>query len=103
MLLADSGENHPERITIFATNKNLEILCNSDCIYLDGTLKLCPDLFYQLFTIHAFVEGKIQFPCVYVLLPGKTRILYDQMFHMLKEACWNTNFENESKENNVKV
>lgn len=39
MLLADSGENDPERIIIFGTRKSLEILCNSDCIYLDGTLK----------------------------------------------------------------
>ena len=92
MLLADSGENDPERIIIFATKKDLEILCNSNCIYLDGTFKSCPDLFYQLFTLHAFVEGK-QFPFVYVLLPGKTRILYDRMFHMLKEACWNCNFQ----------
>ena len=96
MLLADSGENDPERIIIIATKKNLEILCNSDCIYLDGTFKSCPDLFYQLFTLHAFVEGK-QFPFVYVLLPGKTRILYDRMFHMLKEACWNTYFQMNSK------
>ena len=28
MLLADSGENDPERIAIFATKYNLEILCN---------------------------------------------------------------------------
>ena len=58
MLLADSGDNHPERIIIFSTKKNLEILCNSDCIYLDGTFKSCPDLFYQLITLHAFVERK---------------------------------------------
>ena len=43
MLLADSGENDTEIIIIFAIKKNLEILCNSDCIYLDGTFKSCPD------------------------------------------------------------
>ena len=48
MLLADSGENDPEIITIFATKKNLEILCNSDCVYLDGTFKSCPDLLAEL-------------------------------------------------------
>ena len=41
MLLADDGKNDPERIIIFATKKNSEILCNSDCIYLDGTFKSC--------------------------------------------------------------
>ena len=50
--LADSGEEN--KIVIFATEKNLQMLSEADTIFMDGTFHTCPQLFYQNFTVHAF-------------------------------------------------
>ena len=49
---------------------------------MDGTFQTCPSLFYQIFTLHAFKNGK-QFPFVYCLLPGKSRLLYLRALELL--------------------
>ena len=79
MLFEGSGENDLETIIIFVTKKNLDIVFDFDSIYLDGTFKSCPELFYQLFTFHAFVEGK-QFPLVYVLLLERQKLYMIECF-----------------------
>ena len=72
-LLIENG-NENDRMVIFTTSDNLRYLSNADIIYMDGTFQTCPSLFYQIFTLHAFKNGK-QFPFVYCLLPGKSRLL----------------------------
>ena len=52
---------------------------------MDGTFKSCPSLFYQLFTINIFVEDQ-QVLVGYMLLPGKSRQIYDRAFLSLKQA-----------------
>ena len=44
----------------------------------DGTFNIVPSLFYQLFTIHAQVQGNLV-PCVYALLPDKKEDTYKDM------------------------
>ena len=39
-------------------------------VFVDGTFQVCPRIFYQMFTIHAVVNG-IHVPLVYCLLPNK--------------------------------
>ena len=68
-------------IIIFATDQTLHRLTAST-IYMDGTFKACPKLFYQLFSIHIFIEG-VQFPALYALLPGKSRDVYSRFFMLL--------------------
>ena len=58
-------------IHVFATTESLHLLAIAEAIYVDGTFKICPRLFYQVFTINAFVHGQ-QFPLMYGLLPGKS-------------------------------
>ena len=85
--------------------------CRPETIYVDGTFEISPRLFYQVFTVNAFVHGQ-QFP-VYGLLPGKSRGVYKKFFIVVKEAalkcgvcfssdeiiswpwfnCWNLNFQ----------
>ena len=60
-LLANDGSN--DKITVFASDSMMLELCDSVTIYMAGTFKTCPKLFYQLFTINVFVHGK-HFPCV---------------------------------------
>ena len=62
-LLRQEGE-----FMYFSTNENLRLLATAETIYVDGTFEICPRLFYQVFTINAFVHGQ-QFPLVYGLLP----------------------------------
>ena len=52
---------------------------------LDGTFKVVPSLFFQLYTIHA-IRGSHVFPCVYVLLPNKATATYKRQFQILKGA-----------------
>ncbi len=58
-------------VYLFSTQANLELLGSSHTLYTDGTFNICPCLFYQILTIHAFKHGK-QFPFAYFLLPGKS-------------------------------
>lgn len=53
-LLYDSVNDDPnaDRIVIFATSKNMNILALCDLLAMDGTFKSAPPLFHQLYTIH---------------------------------------------------
>ena len=73
-------------IHVFATEDNLKILAEADELYMDGTFRITPRLFYQVFTVHAFKDGQ-QFPLAYCLLPVKSREVYNECFTMLKSAC----------------
>lgn len=50
-LLYDN-ESADQRLVIFATKANLEILSNADRIFADGTFQVTPHLFNQLYTVH---------------------------------------------------
>ena len=82
-LLCDDGDT--DNIIMFATSENLKLLLEAKTIYTDGTFEICPRIFYQLFTINAFIHGK-QFPLLYALLPAKTRAVYNRMFTLFKES-----------------
>ena len=47
--------------------------------YADGTFKVSPKLFFQLYTIHGQQRVSI-FPCVFGLLPNKTPATYTRFF-----------------------
>ncbi|CAF2870226.1 unnamed protein product [Rotaria sp. Silwood2] len=59
-----------QRILIFSTKKQFKILENANYIYLDGTFSVVPELYFQLYTIHATHLNHI-LPAAYILLPGK--------------------------------
>ena len=52
-LLVDTGQNDQNCLVALATVGNLEKLCEAKTIHIDGTFKASPQLFYQLFTVHA--------------------------------------------------
>lgn len=80
-LLYDSGPAL-DRFLIFSTRENLAMLCRSDHWQVDGTFKVTPHPFYQLFTIHANVfEGS--YPLVYALMPGKMQENYRSLLQAL--------------------
>ena len=78
-LIYDSGVGDAERIFIFASESGLRLLSECDYWYGDGTFKVCPDLYFQLYTIHGQQNGNI-YPCVFALLPNKTANTYVRFF-----------------------
>ena len=80
----EEEENEAMLIIIFATTANLHHLSRAKVWYGDGIFKVCPDLFYQLYTLHAEVHGQIV-PLVYSLLPSKSQSCYRFMWMKLNE------------------
>lgn len=79
------------RVIIFGTRRNLELLGRSVIWFLDGTFKVCPGLFVQIFTISGLVkrtktngeEEALAVPLVYSFLTSKKEEHYGQV---LKEV-----------------
>lgn len=73
-----------ERIVVFSTKENLKIMAESSDLFVDGTFKSTPALFYQMLSVHAFVGEKL-LPLAYCLLTSKSRSLYTYLLRMLKD------------------
>jgi len=82
-LFWDSGEDDPQRV--FGTDRNIDRLEQNAHWFMVGTFKVSPELFVQLFTIHALVDSRAM-PMVYVLLQSKTQADYERVFHKLLES-----------------
>lgn len=72
---------------MFGTKKSIKYLCDSTYWILDGTFKIAPNIFYQLFTIHCNVAptGNKIFPMVYCLMSGKSAAHYDKLFKVIPD------------------
>jgi hypothetical protein len=62
---------------------NLEMMAAADVIFMDGTFKISPPQFTQLFTLHIIYMGFF-IPVVYALLKDKSSDTYYQMFATLR-------------------
>lgn len=71
-----------ERMLIFSTENNLHLLSTHRKWFCDGTLKTCPLLFYQIYSIHAKINYSIV-PLVYALLPRKNENTYNELFQFI--------------------
>lgn len=81
-LMADSGKD-TQRILIFSTQKNLDLLKCQDTWFCDGTFNVAPTIFKQLVTIHISTGGYI-IPLVYVLLSDKKEKTYTKILKCIK-------------------
>ena len=68
---------------VFSTPKFLSLLEQSNTWYADGTFKVFPEYFFQLYTIHAEKDGHV-YPCVYAL-PDKRECTYSILLRKLLE------------------
>lgn len=85
-LLYDSqqdGEYRGKRMLLFASDWGLEQLSLHQNWAADGTFRVSPDVFSQLYTVHASVMG-YAVPCAYILLDEKTEAAYRQMLRKLR-------------------
>ena len=83
-LLQDSGKDDEERIPIFGDATMKKLLNLSNTWLVDGTFKLSPEFFYQIYTIHVELHS-LASPCVYVLLPDITEEICNSMIELLSE------------------
>ncbi|XP_018494218.1 uncharacterized protein LOC100906734, partial [Galendromus occidentalis] len=83
-LLYDSGEGDCERMIIFATPDNLELLKTCGEWFLDGTFKVCPLIFHQMYSVLVKISGSHKtVPVVDSLMPGKTSRTYRRFLTIL--------------------
>ena len=80
---------------VFGTLSNLEMLETSQYWLADGTFKTAPELFRQVYVIHALRSGPDPLlnghllPSLFVLLPNKTQCTYTRMWQQIKALCPN--------------
>jgi hypothetical protein len=81
-------------IIMFTTNSNMRYICQTESdvdIFCDGTFKYCPRFCYQLCTFLGFKNGQY-IPCVFFLLPLKSKPVYLKMFQFLIDSCKKNGF-----------
>uniref|UniRef100_A0A8D8WDT8 MULE transposase domain-containing protein n=1 Tax=Cacopsylla melanoneura TaxID=428564 RepID=A0A8D8WDT8_9HEMI len=74
------------KIIMFSTVSNLQLLCDSQRVFMDGTFKSCPKFYFQVFTLLG-LKNNVYIPLVFLLLPGKTKSIYKQAFQHVKSQC----------------
>lgn len=82
-LIHDSGMNDKNRIVIFSSSFKRKFIEKSCTFIIDGTFKVTPKDYYQLFIIHIYIFGK-SFPGFYILMKNKTEVSYNYVFTYLK-------------------
>jgi hypothetical protein len=87
MLFADY-QHRKQRILICADDKLKKNMGTCKHFYMDGTFKICPKSFYQLYTIHAEIGSNQDYlniiPIIYALLPDKKITTYELLFELIK-------------------
>ena len=58
-LLFDNGLGDSNKTYIFATNDGIDMLANSSQWFGDGTFKLHPQIYSQIYTIHVLVSKEV--------------------------------------------
>lgn len=81
-----------QRVIVYATRRNIEILCESSIWFCDGTFEVSPNIFTQVFTILGLRRRNVEngegvaVPLVYALLPGKSQRLYATVLREVRGA-----------------
>ncbi|CAF4918441.1 unnamed protein product, partial [Rotaria sp. Silwood1] len=85
-LLFDESRARRERLLLYGSDLQLNLLFGSQTIYMDGTFSKTPPHFTQVFIIHAINFDKCV-PCVFGLTINKKSATYRQMFFELKQIA----------------
>ena len=88
-LIFNSGQGDADRIFIFGTNQSLQLLSQSQKWFGDGTFKVCPQIFFQIYTIRAQINGCI-LPCIYALFLNKTEETYTRLIREVEQRVANS-------------
>ncbi|KAK0417179.1 hypothetical protein QR680_012863 [Steinernema hermaphroditum] len=74
-IMGDSGPDDPERIIVLASRTDFRRLCSCSTWLADGTFKVAPGMFVQLWVIHGIVHNRV-LPFLYCILPNKLEDAY---------------------------
>ena len=102
-LLADESPIRRERLLIFSSDRQLDLLFQSPVVYMDGTFSKSPPFFTQIYILHGvFIDTCMFFtismmktylflglPCVFCLVMNKKGVTYRHIFTELKEIARN--------------
>ena len=80
-------------IILFATNATLKILAEARAISIDGTFKMAPKIWKQLFILCVEIPGGVWIPVAFGFLPNKTEKAYLEWFKLLEAALKERNLE----------
>ncbi|KAG0421398.1 hypothetical protein DMUE_6294, partial [Dictyocoela muelleri] len=80
----DSWVNDPERILIFANNEKISHLMNSKVWLADGTFKMSPREFNQIYIIHVKIFDNY-YPILFAFLPNKSQNTYLRFFKVVEK------------------
>lgn len=82
-LLASSREN---QVVIFASDQDITTIFSSQHIIMDGTFKVAPDGFAQLYTIHVWgAHGHEASPVIHALMRSKNIAAYVFLFERIRQ------------------
>ena len=84
-ILFDSGRTDANRIILFGTSDNVKFLQDNKNWFADGTFKITPNLFYQVYTLHA-IKCYTVVPLIYALLPDKREETYRRVLDALLDV-----------------
>lgn len=77
-----------KRVIIFSTKQLMTYLSEANYWLMDGTFKIAPIIFQQLYTIHGSLHNTDKtFPLLFVLCTHKDKASYDVMFDLVIEYC----------------
>ena len=79
------GPKMKKEFFFFETLSAIDLLEQSDDWFCDGTFSTAPNVFYQVNTIHASVDG-VNLPLVYALLPDKKEESYRKLLCSLAKT-----------------
>ncbi|CAF4556485.1 unnamed protein product, partial [Didymodactylos carnosus] len=82
-LRSDSGPG-PDRLLIFSSPEQLSVLETATDFLVDGTFEVVPEIFYQLYVIHAVYRGHV-IPVVFALLRRKNAVTYQRLINHIIE------------------
>jgi hypothetical protein len=81
--------SNSKRHCVFASEQGLDLMARRKHWFGDGTFRVVPGLFYQLYTIQVqWKNSQKTVPVVYVLMSGKRAADYVEVFEFLKVCCY---------------
>ena len=86
---AEDEDEEKDRVLVFGTARNIDLLCQSEVWFLDGTFKTSSNLFVQIFTIMGLRrrnDGEpVALPFVYAYLTRKTEAQYTEVLQAVRD------------------
>uniref|UniRef100_A0A915E455 H15 domain-containing protein n=1 Tax=Ditylenchus dipsaci TaxID=166011 RepID=A0A915E455_9BILA len=82
-LLGDELDENGNRLLVFGRTSNRNWSRNMKVVFVDGTFKITPAPFHQVYVILAERGGYV-FPVLYALLPNKSQATYEKLFRITR-------------------